>query len=274
MKKEKKVVQLDSHKLSSFQACEQRYVYAHRDNLQFLTTKLSGMAKGTLWHQIMEKHYQLIQQSNLYSTVKNETKDYLCSIVPEDLRADFLAKYILYAHRYNKYIDREILGCEIGFDKILYEDERYLFIYQGKIDLLLRNKEKIMWVDFKTRHPMFTKPHHHFCNQFLGYSWAVGTDTGIIDYLTWHKQVKPDTLKRDYVHHPKSKLDAWKSDTISWFFKVARMQEPLRNRSSCDQKYSCPFIKLCDENDLTKYEQEEPWVPWKLEGAGIERKEN
>lgn len=173
------------------------------------------------------------------------------------------------------------LGCEVGFAKVIYEDSDVVFVYEGRIDLVLEaNLDEgrnvfTTWLDYKSQGR--DSAIYANRNQFLGYSWTLGSNMGFV--LTYGLQKeKKDPFKYQPIFHPQSLIEQWKKETIQTFWDVVA-KAPLgqagfpRNRTHCDagQYGWCKFIKLCDhasapavvQNGLRSiFYKKRVWTPW------------
>ena len=171
------------------------------------------------------------------------------------------------------------LGYETGFSKILYEDNDVCFIYEGRVDFIgeSANWDTPIWVDYKTQSR--ESPLYENTNQFLGYSWAVGTNLGFIQYYGLQKdRRKEEAFRLKTIFHPQHLIEQWKKETIHQFRKVAGLI-PFgekgfdRNRSHCvgDLYGPCMYVKICDNasalpevlNGIKQtFYKIEKWSPW------------
>jgi hypothetical protein len=173
------------------------------------------------------------------------------------------------------------LGAEVGFSKVIYEDNDVCFIYEGRIDYIGRNDPAgvLSWVDYKTQskdYVLYENP-----NQFIGYSWVLGTNLGFVQYYglqSGNKNAGMAEIQRErekafrlepIYHNPK----------VQTFREIASLL-PFgelafrRNRAACTSGFSgvCSFVPRCDNawagvevlNGITRmrYRREE-WHPWR-----------
>lgn len=174
------------------------------------------------------------------------------------------------------------LGTEVGFAKIIYQDSDIIYIYEGRMDLVMRaeldggSNVFNTWVDFKSTardSAMYANR-----NQFLGYSYAMDTNMGFVLSYGLQKE-KKDPFRYKPVYHPQSLIEQWKADTIQTFHFIAS-RAPLgisafpRNRAACDggQYGWCQFVTLCDnayapqevQNGLVKiFYKKKVWSAWR-----------
>jgi len=262
----------DSHQMSAFQSCRQKYKY---ETVELIGPKRTAAAltRGTLWHEMQENHVNGAPLPEILALVQDAD-------VSDEDKILITSRFILHLARWKSDLDRmEIIGTEVGFDKILYQDDNVLFVYRGKVDLIFKLAGLTFWLDYKTQNPKYAFGHYHYTNQFLGYSWAVGTNRGMIDYTTWALKVteanRDKVFRREIVSHSADQLKIWRRETIEVFREMALAginKKYPKSRAACDAKYKCPFTGLCETTNphaykhkmLTEYEPREAWRPWNI----------
>lgn len=293
------VLALDSHLLSYFQACPMKFWLIYAEHLRTKKEK-KAYDIGTLIHealrrvnraklhkrfkftdvQLLEIGYRCLRRSKvLWIFNGNGRKDEAKS--KENLLFHISKFTEFYAWRKGQERFFRPVGREVGFSKILYEDKYVIFIYEGRIDEIIRveNETKrnsfLSWVDYKTQsrdYSIYTNR-----NQFIGYSWAIGTNMGFICYYGLQKE-KQDPHKYKTIFHSSGLIRQWRRDTIHTYREiVARVpfgiKEFPRCRHACDASAfgTCQFVPLCDnewagcevQNGIKRqlYKIEE-WKPW------------
>jgi len=272
MTNDRLIVAADSHQLSAFQSCRQKYKY---ETVELIGPKKTAAAlnRGTLWHLLMEEKVNGTEMPQLFQLIAD-------SEVSDEDKKLITERFLTYtAHWAGEKSNWEIIGTEVGFDKILYQDDNTLFVYRGKVDLIFKLQGLIFWLDYKTQNPKYAFGHYHYTNQFLGYSWAIGGNRGMIDYTTWALKVTPDNrdkvFRREVVSHSADQLKIWRRETIEVFREMALAginKKYPKSRAACDAKYKCPFTGLCETTNphayrhkmLTEYEPREAWRPWNI----------
>lgn len=255
--KDKFVLELNSHSLSNFQLCERRFKFSELDRLTknqeyYPFKRGSGISKYlSYWYMAKLKEYprermdklefhlfkKMARSAAFINSTKGEKDGYLI--------AGRLSEY------FRKYRDEpyKIIAVESGFSRIIYEDHENIFIYSGRPDLIVDFGPNfgIGWMDHKSEsRESSIAP---FNNQFLGYSWALSTLNGMVNYLGIQKDLNRDSyFRRESIGYSFSEIERWKNDTITWFFRIASsLRTNLFVRSwRCEQKYGlCPFYNLC-----------------------------
>ncbi len=162
---------------------------------------------------------------------------------------------------------------EQGFSYELLNNESYLFVLEGRVDLMgtLSGYTGFMDHKFQSRERSL----YDRSIQFRNYSLATGLSFGIVNYIRLHKEVKATTLERQLIWFTPQEREAWKLELIGIFKRIAHdMQsgEFPKRRNSCEGKfgYPCEFTKVCDEplvqvGEAIKqmhFVKREEWKPW------------
>lgn len=291
------VLTLDSHLLSYYQCCPRKFwlIFAEHLNPRKIT---QAYEVGTLIHemlrrvdraklqkrrrftdaQLMEIGFRTIRRSKaLLNGSQRDSKEHRETVL-------FHISQFVNFYAWNKAQERfyQPVGYEVGFSKILYEDSDVLFIYEGRIDKIIKvvNPDDprsgfLSWVDYKSQSRDYALYPNR--NQFLGYSWALDTNIGFINYYGLQKEKKDPHKYKTVFHHPEL-INQWRAETIATYREIlAKLSfgenEFKRNRYGCDSgKFGfCQFTALCDNawtdskitDGLTKinFEKRE-WKPW------------
>lgn len=137
------------------------------------------------------------------------------------------------------------LGIEVGFSKLLYEDDENIFTYEGAIDLMLRNPVELAISDHKSESA--NRPIYQFNNQCIGYLWASGATQFIYNYITL---TKVPVFHRSVHKFTPIQIEDWRLDTIEWFKRVKKsIQEKsfLKSRKCVDIYGKCAFTTICEQ---------------------------
>ena len=273
------VLTLDSHALSQFQDCRRKFQLATIRSLEPKKAH-AALSKGTLFHSILAEYYNGIKENqNRVELIQQIFTKIINSTDTEFTTDELLAigkKFIDYTLQYkNDWEPIRIEGFQhTGFAKILYEDAKVKFIYEGRIDLLVRIAGEFdRWVDFKTQNPKYSYDRHPNVNQFIGYSWASGLP-GIIAYVTWSDKTSDKTFRRQDINFTPQFIEKWKQSTIKWYFQILKTiqtQDYEYNFSACDTKYGpCQFHKICPSTNQraeeyiikNEFQKRERWKAW------------
>lgn len=252
----------DSHQISSYQTCEQRYYLYDIKHLRPKKIKKS-LDLGTIFHEALSLHYRGKPFTEVWTWLK--TNEGLAEIAEEERKyskngeaenyQDLLSKrYLDYCTHYKDRDWTNVVAVEddqdsTGFSKVIYENDIVRFIYEGKIDLIVNVSGVNTWVDHKTQGAKFPYDRNEYVNQFLGYSWALGNNNGIINYITWSKKVYESTFRRQAVSFGQDLIDEWRRETIQTYWDMLKSifdNDWRRRRSACDTKYGpCLFQPIC-----------------------------
>lgn len=162
---------------------------------------------------------------------------------------------------------------EQGFSFVLLDTPEYLFVVEGRIDLIgeLGGRQCFMDHKFQSRE----RDLYDHSIQFRNYSLATGIPFGVINYVRLHKEMKDTTLERKLMWFTPLERESWRAELIRIFKEIAACMsrgEWFKRRSSCDGKfgYPCEYVKICDEPLIqvanamktAKYVVREKWLPW------------
>lgn len=265
----------DSHQLSEYQRCPS--LYEKSQVQQFGTEKMkTAFIKGRAIHDVLETYYlckiqkkpidQCVMEALLkLQTQKELSKDEFRIISPK------LIQYFAH-YRDETWVP---LKTEIGFSKLLYEDSNHLFVYEGKIDLLLEVQRAKAFSDHKSQSRHQNLPQDS--NQFLGYAWATGLMLGIINFLNLAESKAPkDAFRREICNYTPNLIKEWTEGAIDTMLRMARSQREgryLKQRHGCLGVYGlCDFIDVCKQTSKLvqigmlkrDFIIKEPWSPWEI----------
>src|SRR6266446_5275257 len=151
---EKYVLALDASQIKSFDGeCQLMWAYLYRENLRLVGADTSAMNKGTIIHFLLENFYKLLAKSverreaaqasiEIFQTNIKERPEVSFGF-DKDLLNFLCQRFSQYVYNYAGRdlipainLDNNAIAVELGFSKILYEDEDVLFLLEGRIDLL------------------------------------------------------------------------------------------------------------------------------------------
>lgn len=276
------VLSLDSHALSEYQTCPRKFQLSTIQRLR-PRKKKAALSMGTLIHEMLAEYYNGIREGN--SRDELSTRIAVKTITRADTSLD-LEERTFIARRFGEYIQHYkedwtpvlVEGFQhTGFSKVIYEDERVVFIYEGRIDQIVQVGERARnfrrWVDFKSQNPKYSYDRFENVNQFIGYSWASGLP-GIIAYITWSKEPTEKTFRRQDVSFTPQFIEKWRSSTIEWYYRILKTLQSGDydyNFSACDTKYGrCAFANICKSTNSrmekwvinNEYERVDRWKAW------------
>lgn len=293
---------LDASQINEFQTCNLAWWYTYKENLRLAGANTEAMDKGTLIHNLCDLYYsyrwldpngnKLLQADEAVRFFKETCTTQ--SLFPEDknneLERFITDRFALYVTRYmfNDFVlpNTKTSPVELGFSKLLYEDEYVRFIVEGRIDLVtVILGDKLCFVDHKTQGRDTTM--YQYRPQFKTYAWATGYEYGLINYIGLQKEPVKNggSFKRQLINFPKWMIDEWEQKLLKIFWNItAILNNPnidaektiyeYRNDSACEGQYGhpCAFTSLCETGDWNmkqslkqfKYNKVDSWSPWTL----------
>lgn len=278
-KVEKVIVKLDSQILNSIDLCAERYRLEHVLNRRPIK-KGEALQHGGVMHTMLKHYYRgkmmgravpgqhniLIDEAILLGRQEASAMTFdLTEFENDDLRT--FKENILH-HQYDGW---EILNVEEPFTKVLYDSDDLQILYEGIIDLHIRdprNGEAV--VDHKTE----SRRSNPFAlsNQFQGYSWAFGSNV-VINKVGYQTSVDAkDKFRRLWHTHDPILLEEWRQDAIRSVRRAVEWHRNNyfpRNRTSCDKYSGCIFQMVCKAAPEVReyklqayYIQDKPWDPY------------
>lgn len=296
----KTVVHLDASGMAMLAECPYRWYTRYVENLVPVQTKTTAADKGTIGHRVLDCYYRMRAQDGnpllilpqINAAIEqefkvNELKEEFANTIPKDDEYwEILPmRLILYAFKYTK--DFSILknekgdpGIELGFSKVLYEDDRYLFIVDGRIDVLAMTGGIKLFMDhkFQTRRRTLYGP----STQFMTYAWATGFDRCAINYISLVKTFdRNNTFRREIQYFSETRLRLWEIQMMEYFRTATSILEigPSAHRklSACGGHWNsnkCGYTPICEAAvdgrtelmPLIKIQnyKKQVWEPWKL----------
>lgn len=274
-----KILNVDSSILNTIQNCAKKTQYSFLYNLQ-PHEKEEALEKGDLMHKMLEAYYSMklddgpnldsplwmdlidggIQPRGDSITVGVESGLYYASGlgIPNEVSEEVIDQFKAYCEYYAHDDWHPIAVEEVG-NKILYETEDLKIVYNFKIDLVAEKGHVIAPFDHKTgsrRHEPSS-----LSNQFIGYCYALGTDSLIVNKIGFQKSLKPaERFQRYILTIDKSRAREWVENSIYWALQYEKFVQdkyfPM-NLTSCDKYSGCIFRKVCESDPDNR--------SWKLE---------
>jgi len=291
----RQVLVLDSTQLDQWGRCPNLWNLSSNEQLTLSNEVRDDFAMGTYGHKLLEIYYTNIHKG--IGTAVKEMQEYKLEEpypLSEERRqsvstrlTDYWMKYstvgdILPSSRPVKTIgiDNDGFPCttvtneplvEKGFSYPVLDTSEYLFVLEGKIDLIgyMGGMELFLDHKFQSRsHRLYPKS-----IQFRNYALATGFRTGMINYIRLHKTLEKDTLERTIISFSVNELREWKEELIETYIHIAKSQGKYRKeRAACSGKYGfpCEFTKICDETEMitiqaikeSLYKKKDEWKPW------------
>ena len=266
--KRKHVLINNSHSLNDYKRCPKRYDFNNLVQIEPSSTR-DVFRIGTYWGKMLEIYYRqyalLANNPNrkvkLAKLINRMSKCAANNEKFNDKDRELLStRIVMYAKRYQSE-SIEVLGVEVGFSIILYEDSKHLFIYEGRPDRIFKminpfNKnEKVLCVsDDKTRARNVDLVDYN--DQVNGYLLATNTNWFMYNYMGKQDDTKK-AFERQLVYRGNAELEKWKQITIKWYFRMLndRLNSEFLESMQCTGPYSvCEFLPLCSAKDKIEYE--------------------
>lgn len=285
----KQTLVLDSTQIDTFYTCPTMWDLSYSQNLTITEEEKDAIAMGTLGHKWLELYYR-------YKTLGRPLQE--CVAVANGMNPDEVdtapedqGTFPLDAIKRKKVKDRCQLYwmtyssndfmpqyenaplVEQGFSFKLFESPEYLFVLEGKIDLIASKNGSNFFVDHKFQ--LRERKLYNKSIQFRNYALATGLNIGIINYIRLHESVSDKTFVREPIAFSAHEMQQWRSELIDKYVEIAGMIEKNRfpkNRASCSGKfgYPCEFTKICEEPNyevgqlikIQQYHQKKEWKPW------------
>lgn len=172
---------------------------------------------------------------------------------------------------------------EVGFSHKLYEDDKFLFILEGKIDVLGRYAGVDSFTDHKFQERK--KDLYDKSIQFRNYALVTGYNQAFINYVRLAQEISSDTFVRRIIVFSPPEMILWEQRLINVYKKITAFREKAKgnpnfwvsedsdpNWSRCSGKfgYVCDFTTLCEElfapvvkNKIEYlYTIGKEWKPW------------
>ena len=268
------------------------YEYNERLRLAVLPKGGSAADKGTSVHALLDKYYHfkaLNPTTSSYvamdysKTLFNESKLNYKLGFDKEWEEFLLQRFTEYVQFYQgndfKVAKTNLLtGTELGFSKILYENDKIVIIIEGRIDLLVEDSNfGLCFVDHKSQ----TKFSDLFDYkvQFTTYAWAAETKYGIINYFGLTQKFDGfNTFRRQVVQFQPHIIERWKTKVIEVALKIANNSESweevkFQNIDHCAgafDSHPCQYWQLCiaqnqgirESLKKSQFIAGENWTPW------------
>lgn len=283
------ILALDSSQISTYMKCPTQWLYSYEKNLKLKGSKKLAADRGTLIHTLLENYYTELWKGTSPTAALKMICDYVLEIrktseLPQDVLRLVLQRMVDYVSNYAndtfavdtiRKVDSKSPALEVGFSKVIFDNEEVTYVLEGKIDAVGSINGTPVWMDHKTQDSEWQI--YPETIQFKNYALATGIKRGIINYIRLHKECKDNTFERKLMYFSQAKLDFWKYQVFCVFdsFHHAIKERNFQQRwNACqEERYRlCPFTSLCEElNPVVKeqliqinYEDRgERWTPWR-----------
>lgn len=235
--------------LDTYRQCPLKHEWAYKQRWKRPVEETSALAKGSLWHLVLETHYNVLAKHDRYSQESQDAalEESFRAIDPllansqngQQTETQELIEWMFrgYIDHWNTDSDWDIVGVEHAFVLPLYDPEgnKSPYSIKGKIDLLVRDRQSgHLWVvDHKSGANLPSQMDLEIDDQFGLYSWAMAQEgqpvLGAIhnaarttrnqsDYAGYTGKAQPQSLdqrhRRTYLNRSDTELqsialDAW-----------------------------------------------------------------
>ena len=237
---------INSHAISNFARCEKLHYYNDLCNLESARPR-RAFDVGTTFHRFLNIYYhRKVKGLNLPAFNALRILDRFSKL--EGVKESDARKYTNILLEYPKTYANDNwkpLATEKGFSKILHEDDDNLFIYEGRIDLIVSSDNKLFPVDHKTQSLQYSI--YGFNNQAMGYSWALGTNYFVYNYI---KLATSDNFRREIISFSDIQIEQWRQDTIKTAFRMKNsiVNDDFNRSWQCEHKFGkCQYIHICEQ---------------------------
>jgi hypothetical protein len=235
--------------------------------------KAEALERGDLMHKMLEPYYTLklevanfdsdtwkelisvgIQPSNPLKTAV-EAGYYFATKM--NLPIEVCEETIYQMKEYDEYYRHDSwnpLAVEDVGSRVIYEDEDIRIVYNFKIDLIAEKGNIVAPFDHKTT--SMNKAPSSMSNQFIGYCWALNTNTMIVNKIGFQKTLSPaQRFQRHVLTIDDDRIIEWIDNSIWWLLKLADHMHnnhwPM-NLTSCDKYGACIYRQVCESNPLSR----------------------
>jgi len=272
---------LDSSQIVSFMTCRRKWYHEYRLNIELKDKDHDFFSKGTIMHGLLERYYQNIDlgwdkaQKIACESLRADRK--LLGLVDPTTFENLLARFLLYVSIHQNdlipVVHNEKKCVELGFSYPLVDNNLFLFVLEGRVDLVAKFDQFIVVVDHKSQGRR--KKFYSRTIQFMDYCLALNTSRMMINVIGVQDRFKPEYMFQQLFYYSPEVLKEWKKKLILIFYQIANaiITETFeKNESACPGKYDypCEFCQICEETapDIQKqliqikYKEREPWQPW------------
>jgi len=302
----KQTIILDSSQIDTFLTCPSQWDFGYRQNLTLTDAdEKEAIAAGTFGHKWLEIYYtnrmlnkkasESASLANSFDPDKADEPDNHQYPLSKEMRHQVLQRmqeywmtYLAddylpdYKHKYEIHIVNDLpVDCytkipliEQGFSHKLFDSPEYLFILEGRIDMLTSRANNQLFMDHKFQ--LRERKLYPKSIQFKNYGLVTGCNFGIINYIRLHKEVKTSTLVREPISFSAMELRRWRAELIGIYVDMAKeINNSLgftHRWNACSGKfgYPCQFTHICEEPNphtanlikVQKYKEKKEWKPW------------
>ncbi len=282
-------IRMDSTQIVQYLKCPQMHNFISVQNLVRKRETRDALNRGTLMHGLLERYYKKIAEKcppasamSFSLTELNELKKEIT--LPDGDYKKLAVRFIDYYAKYQQdkieiLMKDNIPAVEIGFSVPIRDDADFLFVLEGKIDLITIMSGCLVVWDHKYQGREYLLYGHSI--QALNYCLATGANRFMYNYIRGHEKIQPNTFDRKLTTISTSLLTKWHRKLNDIFIQRAThvlhdvTLNEFPNQTCSDAGYGkrCPYTSLCEcENENVRkllierdYEKKKEWEPWSLE---------
>ena len=260
------ILTINSHQLTDYQDCEEKYRIGTVNSLEAKETKLA-LTKGTLWHLAMARWYQGRLEGNANQKLKVAiSSSILASELELEISAMISKRFLEYCSHWEgeQLTPIAVEGLDengrdrTGFSKLFDAGPNYRVFFEGKPDLIAAcENNKKYWIDHKSQAKAFDQ--YPYGNQFMAYTWGMRMP-GKINYTVFVKNANDKTYRRQIVAPDQKQIEQWIERTKVWTQRIIKSlleDSFVHNPASCETRYGmCFFHDICRQTS----ERGREWV--------------
>lgn len=297
------IITLDSSQIKEFMNCKHKWQYAYNERLRYWNSDTKALDKGTFVHKLLETFYTLrtlnpnenrfTTQSTVVELFKAGKLGRAAGLDKDEVKL-IMERFLQYVMKWSAYdfIPQKrngVPGVELGFSKVLAEYPDYVFIVEGKIDLIAKTHlgGYDCFVDNKTTGYWLNNNYYAQKPQFRTYAWATGFNYGMVNYFKLDAKYDEDfTFRRQLIYHSDENIKEWELELLDLYYdvldvmlmnsleKVSDVKASMLkwNRGACGGKWEtkpCAYTMICDNPRNLRsaikqsyYVTVPKWSPW------------
>lgn len=262
----KTIITLNSSQIKQFVTCPMAWNLRSAQSLGLHSEgRKPALDWGTLTHYVLEHFYRGRFEGNglIEATEAMKFRD---KRIPKDDELSIAQIWDLYPEKQEKLRERYMQYCmskamepnhwkpkssdhvEVGFTTVIYEDDQFIFVLEGRIDLLIATILGDTVIDHKTQSRLeflsLTKL------QFPVYCLGAQCPNIIVNYVMLTDKFDKYTFRTDGTTYSKAQLDWYREWLVKEvFWKVAKWQIE-KKLGSCSGTYDsqeCMYKSYCWE---------------------------
>lgn len=259
---EKTIIRVTSHYLEAYLNCP-LYFDITVNKKRGPSSKPANMARGIAMHELLATYYrsQGLEGLSFDQAVEKAVTDFqISSLDINGFLLDDTDMVLTTFHEYTQHYrsrdeNLKILAVEEKLSRVLYEDDRYVMLWEGTKDLLVeRTDGDILPYDHKTEKSKWNISQLN--NQFLGYCFLANSNRMVRNAIGFQTSKPPsEKFYRTMYSFSHSAIAWWRETTISKIKEILVHYEKndwdvSANLNMCDLMYrkGCDFKAVHTED--------------------------